>query len=851
MEYKNFDLCIENKLGESYQVKAASETMGEAEGAFTLSSDCLKIAAELKNLEAMGTNSDLPMSLGVSLHQCVFHGSVGQLLHVSLGEVLRDDEKGVRINLILSPPELAALPWEVLYDQSTKCFLATSGKTPVTRYIKLIEPIRSLKIAPPVKVLVLIPGGSGLDVASEEKIVMEALKDLETVQVHVIKEKVTRSNISRALVEDQYHILHFIGHGRFESDQAFLEINSEAGGRDLILADDFADFFRTYPSLKLIVLNSCQGAEVSSTRQLAGMAPQLVMRGIPAVVAMQYPISDEAALKFAAEFYLKLCKGWSRGQVDTAISHARNRIHMDIKEPLAFATPVLFMRSDTGVIFDFEHGTGRLSDFLKPFSSSPVNNVTRLKEVKKTYVTNIEAWEKKIKDADPDTLEEARKAIAREKEEITAVDDRIIRWNRTFLSSALATLLIFFLGYVGLFNFPFHVDDWLEAKFIPYMDAYVPKKFSPDLRLILADGGDEGGERANGGLGKPDSEWRKYHGPLVEALAKARAKVIVFDLEINDPTPHDSQFAKAIKVAESQGTSVVLGKALDEEGVTVKDIAEELKDAVNDRWWGNIDVGGQRGGLVRVYQLGQPLRDNSSAEQQATEVEVVPSLGLQAVLRFLSRGSAPKPLFNEGSEQIQLRADGSLIKQIPVYQNSLSLYDFPYDLVKGSRLKDATRSYHDVYFRRDDAPYLREYEGKVVIIGFKHRDDSWDVLQGEQRFGAEIHANVISNILSGVYIQLLPTVYDFLIVAFMAGFGALVQARFKHIFSINITVPRTKKKLHIPGLLFVMDVVYLLIAFLLYKNERLYILKSYHLAAPFIAYWLTAKMRRKATLKAA
>lgn len=841
MEYKNFDLCIENKVGENYQVKAQSETMGEAEGVFNLSSECLKIATELKDIAAIAPDSQLPMNLGVSLHKCLFNDSVGDMLRTSLGDVLRDDEKGMRIRLILSPPELAALPWEVLYDHRTNCFLSTSGKTPLTRYIQLFEPIRSLKIKRPVKVLVLIPDGSGLDVASEEKMITDALKDLETVEMRVLKSKVTRSLISRALVEDEYHVLHFIGHGRFESDQASLEINSEKGGRDLIPADDFADFFRGYPSLKLIVLNSCQGAEVSSTTPLAGMAPQLVVRGIPAVVAMQYPISDEAALKFAAEFYLKLCKGWSRGQVDTAISHARNRIHMDVKEPMAFATPVLFMRSPTGIIFDFEHDTGRLSDFLMPFSSSPVKNVNRLKEVNKTHEANIEAWEEQIKEGDPETVKKASLAIADEKKEIAEVEDRIMRWNKTFLSSALATLLIFFLGYVGLFNFPFHLDDWLEAKFIPYMDAYVPKKFSQDVRLILAEEGD------NGDMGKPGWEWRQYHGPLVEALAKARAKVIVFDLEVNDPTEYDPKFAEAIKTAESQGTNVVLAKALDEYGVTVKDIAEDLRSAVDDRW-GNIDVGEERGGLVRVYQLGQPVRNSSAAQQQTAEIDVVPSLGLQAITRFLSKGSTIKTLFNEDTEQIQLRADGSLIKSIPVYQSSLSLYHFPYDLVKRARLEDATRSYHDVYSRLKDDPYFREYQGKIVVIGFKHKDDSW-VLQGEQRFGAEIHANVISNILSDVYIRLLPTIYDFLIVAFMAGFGALVQARFRHVFSLRISLPLTNKKFDVPGLLFAMDVIYLLAAFLIYKNERLYILKSYHLAAPFIAYWLTAKMRRKATLK--
>jgi CHASE2 domain-containing sensor protein len=839
MEYKNFDLYIESKVGEAYQVLVKAEVLGEVNGVFTLAPECVDNAAQLKNIGKLDPNSDLPQTFGVALHQALFQEAVGDKLQQALGSVLTDDEKGMRIRLILTPPEIAALPWEFLYDKGTNCFLCTSGKTPVTRYINLNEPIKALTTAPPVKVLVVIPEASGLNVEAEKQLISEALTDIETIQVEVLEGRVTRKRISRALVEDEYHILHFIGHGTFDGDQGYLAINTDGEAHDMISADDFADFFRTYPSLKLVVLNSCQGAEVSDTNQLAGVAPQLIARGIPAVIAMQYPVSDPTALTFAREFYLKLCKGVNRGQVDMAISHARNRIHMDIKEPVAFATPVLFLRSDTGVIFDLQEDTPFYDPLL--FRSSAVKNVARLKAVKKTYETNIEAWEEKKKDATPGTLDEISTAIAQEQKAITAVDKEIIQWNRTFLASALATLMIFLLGYVGLFNFPFRLDDWLEAKFIPYMENYVPKKFDQNVRLILAEPGD------NGGMGEPDWQWRQYHGPLLTALAKAHAKTVVFDLEVNDATPYDAAFAAAIKAAQAQGTDVVLGKALDEQGTVVKDIAEDLRNAVEDRW-GNFDAGAVRGGLVRVYQLGQPALNNSAASGQ--ENAVTPSLGLEGTARFLSAGAAVKAFFNESTHQIQLRSDGNVVKAIPVDENNQSLYDFPYDLAKRSRLTDATRSYRDVYERRDQDAYMREYQGKVVLIGFKTPDDSWDLLQGERRFGTEIHANVISNILANVYVRVLPTSYDFLIVAVMAGFGALVQARFRHVFSIQIPIPFTehKKKIDVPGLLFVLDVIYLLIAFLLYQNALVFILKSYHLAAPFIAYWLTGKMRRKASL---
>lgn len=848
MQYQNFDLCIDDKSGESYQIKAQSETMGETEGSLTLKSDWLNVAADLKDVQN-GTDGHALMTLGASFHRGLFGESVGDLLQRSLGGVLLDDDKGIRIRLAFSLPEVAALPWEVLYDERTKCYLSTSGKTPLTRYIKLFEPIKSLKIEPPVKVLVLIPEGSGLDVEKEKGILTEALKKLETVEIRILEGKVTRSDISSALAEEQYHVLHFIGHGTFKNEQGYLLLNSEAGGYDHISADAFADFFRDYPSMKLIVLNSCQGAEVSSTRPLAGMAPQLVSRSIPAVIAMQYPISDTAALVFAKEFYLKLCKGWSRGQVDTAISHARNRIHMDVGEPLAFATPVLFMRSDTGIIFDLPSAhsgsTGFLrrlaGNFLSLFSAAPAKNINRLTQVKETYEKNIEALREKEKEAPPEMAIEVAQAIAQEKEELHEVENRIAKWRRTFVASLLATLIIFLLGYVGLFNFPFHLDDWLESRFIPYMDEYVSKKFNPNIRLIMADEGD------NGGLGQPGPDWRQYNAEMIDALTQAKAKVIVLDLYFGGPTPYDSQLAEAITRASEQGTQVLAGIYLDEEGNISEDAPEELSQVLQNHF-GNVNVGGKRGGFVRIYQLAQPDRHSAAADNQSREVPVIPSLSLQAVAAYSSKDSPLRAFFNKDEEQIQLRSDSAPVKAIPVNVNELSLYDFFYDLADRSRLKKATRPYQEVYARRKEPAYLREYQDKIVLIGYEAREVAFDVLQGEERFGTEIHANVISNILGGVYIRQLPDAFDFLIVAVMAGIGALVQARFRHTFSTQISLG--KKKLDVPGLLFVADVVYLLIAFLIYKNGLIFIVKSYHLAAPFITYWLTGKMRKQSSLKA-
>lgn len=836
MEYKNFNIRIEGKQNGGYPVVVESEGMAEADGVLTLSADCLKIADELKDLDTLEPDSPLPVNLGSSLYECLFSNTVGTTYYRSLG-ARNSDEQGLRIRLRLTPAEIAALPWEVLYDRQTKCFLATSDKTPLTRYIDLVEPIRALKIEPPVKVLTLIPSGTGLDVDKEEKIIEEALGKLSSVEVDVLKDRVTREEISHALVEKRYHILHFIGHGMFADDEGHLVIDGDDNEHELISADVFADFFRNHPSLKLVVLNACQGAEVSATKPLAGIAPQLVARGIPAVVAMQYPISDDAALTFSREFYLKLCSGWNRGQVDAAISHARNRIRMDISdEAMAFATPVLFLRSPTGVIFDFHEHRGIWSYFTNLFGRAPVKQVNRLKEVRKTYQNNIAAWQELAQDADEETRAAAESAIANEQEEISAVDRRIVEWNRAFLASVVVALTIFLLGYTGLFNI-FHADDWLESRFIPYVDDFVVKRFNSNVRLIMTD------EGVNGELGTPGVSWRAYHASIIDALA-GKARVVVFDLNMIESSPADEQLAAAIKRAEEKGTHVVLSKRVRDDGAVLADIPGTLQNAVNNKW-GNIDVVGQHWGFVRVYQLGQ-----SPGGQNMNHPSIsVPSLALQAVTQFLTPNGGNSSV-DDHTHHIRV-GDGNASKSIPVYQTQPDVYDLPYDMVDYAQIHDASRSYRDVYARLHDADYLKFFQDKIVIVGFKTPDELFSIAHGQRRYGAEIHASVVSDILSDVYVRWLPTSFDLLIVIVLAGVGALVSARFPNTFTAKVPLPFTGKRWRVPGLLLLTIVVYLLIAFLAYKFQLIYILRTHHLVAPFVAYWLTGKMRRRSALKPA
>ena len=104
---------------------------------------------------------------------------------------------------------------------------------------------------------------------------------------------------------------------------------------------------RGHRSLRLVVLNACEGARSAGDDPLGGVAQALVRQGIPAVIAMQFEISDPAALVFSKSFYQALADGLP---VDVAMVEARMAMFAEGHE-VEWATPVLYLRSPDGRVF--------------------------------------------------------------------------------------------------------------------------------------------------------------------------------------------------------------------------------------------------------------------------------------------------------------------------------------------------------------------------------------------------------------------------------------------------------------------------------------------------------------------
>ena len=97
------------------------------------------------------------------------------------------------------------------------------------------------------------------------------------------------------------------------------------------------------------MLNACEGARSDDASDpFAGTAQSLIQQGLPAVVAMQFEITDDAAIIFARELYAAIADGYP---LEAALAEARRAI-LHEGNLTEWATPVLYSRAPDGHLFN-------------------------------------------------------------------------------------------------------------------------------------------------------------------------------------------------------------------------------------------------------------------------------------------------------------------------------------------------------------------------------------------------------------------------------------------------------------------------------------------------------------------
>ncbi|RIK44050.1 MAG: hypothetical protein DCC55_03825 [Chloroflexi bacterium] len=353
----NFDLRIE-PWGDGYRCRAASALAGEAVAPFDAPFAEGAVATFWAGLA--GANVDQLEEYGATLFDALFVQEVGASFQRALA-LAQQQGASLRIRLNLTDaPALAHLPWEYLYDHRQGRFLAQSLQTPIVRYLDLSGPVKSLAVRPPLRVLVVIahpPDAPPLDVVREWANIQQALQpliDQGQIELEQLPQG-TLAALQDRLRSNPVHVVHFIGHGAFDdvAQDGLLLFENEQGASRFVGGERLGALLRNHLPVRLVVLNSCAGARAAVTDAFAGVAQTLVRQGIPAVIAMQYEITDRASRHFSQEFYASLADGLA---VDAALTEARVALFTRDHET-EWGLPVLYLRAADGRIFDMGAST--------------------------------------------------------------------------------------------------------------------------------------------------------------------------------------------------------------------------------------------------------------------------------------------------------------------------------------------------------------------------------------------------------------------------------------------------------------------------------------------------------------
>lgn len=362
----NFDLRIDNH-DNGYRALIIHSPAGEASHYFALPFSQRELATllELPNHHyrhmRLATQSEPetkpldPLSFGTRLFKAVFAEEIYTILVRSINEARRQ-ESHLHIRLRLKDvPELAILPWEYLFNPERAQFLVLSADVALMRYMEQPEAIQSLEVTLPLRVLCMLSDpDNALRLAVEQEWVrlQEALQDLVTAGKLVLERlpAATSKSLQRHLRQGEYHIFHFIGHGWFDesTETSGLIFENENGKGVKINARQLGVLLEGHRPLRLAFLNACEGARALSGTAFSGTAQHLARQNLPAIIAMQFLITDENAVCLSHEFYKTLADSWP---IDRALTEARKAVYVD-GNSTEWATPVLFMRAENCQLFN-------------------------------------------------------------------------------------------------------------------------------------------------------------------------------------------------------------------------------------------------------------------------------------------------------------------------------------------------------------------------------------------------------------------------------------------------------------------------------------------------------------------
>ncbi|WP_017317679.1 cell division protein HetF [Mastigocladopsis repens] len=315
--------------------------------------------------DAIARNSVNLVALGQQLYNALFQGTLRDSWITAQG-IAQNHQQVLRLRLGLKDTRLARLPWEVMHAGDRP--IATGPHIAFSRYQSGIGgasrlPSTSMPIPSEegrIKVLMAIASPTDLvrlDLLKQEAIKLQAELHrgaeggnyLPQIELTLL-EQPGREELTQALEQGRYHVLHYSGHSNIGSNggEIYL-VSNRTGLRETLGGDDLAGLL-VNNNIQMAVFNSCLGTYAATSFDPIGdtgernLTESLVKRGIRSVLAMSERIPDEVALLLTQLFYRNLSQGYP---VDLCVSRMRQGlIAAYSSHQLYWALPILYLQPE-------------------------------------------------------------------------------------------------------------------------------------------------------------------------------------------------------------------------------------------------------------------------------------------------------------------------------------------------------------------------------------------------------------------------------------------------------------------------------------------------------------------------
>jgi hypothetical protein len=345
--YTDFEITFQPRNGEVYPISVRGPA-GEPTGTLRSPGDDPAFQQLCARLAIFDTDEEILRQIGNQLFNALFSGEIGKSYAASRSMLKEDQGIVIRLRFPPGAEEIAALPWEFMAEPESEPLVLLDA--PIARYLPQQTPLPTLHAALPLKVL--LTGAQTPPPAAIERELQAVQAALEGLGEHV-KIQIVPHLTAAALREhlrEEFHIWHFVGHGGFDKDgtTAQLLFEDASGDADAISAREL-NIMLNRSGIRLVVLNACNSGKLA-IEPFRSIAPALIRAQIPAVVAQQFKVPEEATRAFVTDFYRSLARGFP---IDDCITEGRKAIMGSSGLGQAdWGIPVLYTRMASGRLFD-------------------------------------------------------------------------------------------------------------------------------------------------------------------------------------------------------------------------------------------------------------------------------------------------------------------------------------------------------------------------------------------------------------------------------------------------------------------------------------------------------------------